>query len=147
MLTDAYTLGMVADNKDVGTKIGEMAADYINKELGGKAEVVAFVNEASADMADRSNAMIEALKKNAPNATIVGTTTIANVGDGTAAMENYLQQFPDIKVLLVMVILLHLRLWKLLKQLIKQMDLELLVVMLPHKPCKSFRRWTHEGYH
>lgn len=100
VLTDAYTIGMVADNKDVGTKIGEMAADYVNKNLGGKANVVAFTNQTNSDMADRSNAMVDAFKKNAPNATIVGTTNIGNVGEGTAAMENYLQQYPDIKVVI-----------------------------------------------
>jgi ribose transport system substrate-binding protein len=100
VLTDAYTIGMVADNKDAGTKIGEMAADYINTKLGGIAEVVAFVNQSSSDMADRSAAMVEALKKNAPKATIVGTATIAATGEGTTAMENFLQQYPNIKVVI-----------------------------------------------
>jgi ribose transport system substrate-binding protein len=100
VLTDAYTIGMVADNKDVGTKIGEMAADYVNKNLGGKADVVAFVSQSSSDMADRSNSMVEAFKKNAPGANVVGTANYANVGDATAAMENFLQQYPDIKVVM-----------------------------------------------
>jgi inositol transport system substrate-binding protein len=100
VLTDAYTIGMVADNKDVGTKIGEMAADYVNTNLNGTADVVAFINESNPDMADRSNSMIEAFTRNAPNANIVGTANYANVGEGTAAMENFLQQFPDIKVVM-----------------------------------------------
>lgn len=37
VLTEHYDLGLVADNKDIGTRIGEMAAEYINNELGGKA--------------------------------------------------------------------------------------------------------------
>lgn len=98
--TEYYDLCLLADNKDVGTKIGEMAAEFINTELSGTAEVAAFISTSSADMADRSNGMVETLKELAPNATIVGTAEYTGVGDVSAAMENFLQQYPDIKVVI-----------------------------------------------
>ena len=98
IITDTYDFGLVADNKDVGLKIAEMAADYINNELGGSAKVAAFINETSSDMADRSNSLLENLATLAPNAEIVAKTSYVNVGDATAAMENFFQQNPDIQV-------------------------------------------------
>lgn len=98
VLTDYYHLGLVGDNKDIGTRIGEMAAEYINTELGGTAEVLAFVNDDNPDMGDRSSSMVEALLKNAPGVTIVGKVNYAQVGEASAAMENYFQKNPNIKV-------------------------------------------------
>lgn len=98
VLTEHYDLGLVADNKDIGTRIGEMAAEYINNELGGKAEVLAFVNDDNPDMGDRSSSMVEALTKNAPGATVVGSVNYSQVGEASAAMENYFQKNPNIQV-------------------------------------------------
>ena len=98
--TGYYDLCLLADNKDVGTKIGEMASDFINTNFSDEEEVqvAAFVSTSSVDMADRSNAMLDTLKELAPNATVVGTSEYQGVGEATAAMENFLQQYPDIKV-------------------------------------------------
>lgn len=95
--TGYYDLCCLADNKDVGVKIAEMAADFINTKLDGKAEVVAFVSTANTDMADRSNSMVDTLRELVPGATIE-TTESKEVGEYAAAMENFLQMNPDIKV-------------------------------------------------
>lgn len=98
--TENNDLVLVADNADVGKQIGEMAADFVNIQLGGSAQVLALVSTASSDMANRSNGMLEAFRANAPEAEIVVEATYANVGDATNAMENALQQYPDIKVVI-----------------------------------------------
>lgn len=97
--TGAYDLCILADNKDVGKKIGEMGADFVNTKLNGKADAVAFVSTTSSDMADRSTMMIQTLEKLAPGVKIVGKSEYKNVGDGAAAIENYLQQDPNIKLI------------------------------------------------
>ena len=45
---------MVADNRDAGTKIAEMAVDWVNENFDGKTKICTFVNTASADMAERA---------------------------------------------------------------------------------------------
>jgi len=98
--TGAYDVCLLADNKDVGTKIGEMASSFVNANLGGEAEAVAFVSTQNSDMADRSNAMLATFKKFSPKAKIVGQTEYKNVGDASAAMENFLQQHPKVKIVI-----------------------------------------------
>lgn len=99
--TKYYDVCLVADNADIGNKIGEMAANFVNEKLGGKANVVALsVSAGNADMQTRANSMISKFKELCPNATIVGTPEYTNPGDGTAAVENMLQQYPDIKVVM-----------------------------------------------
>lgn len=100
VVTENYDLALVADNADVGKQIGEMAAEFVNSQLSGEAEVIAFVSSANPDMASRSNGMLEAFKAKAPKATIVTEANYVQVGDATNAMENALQQNPNIKVII-----------------------------------------------
>lgn len=99
--TAYYDLCVKSDNADCGLKIAEMAADFINGKLDGKAKVAAFVvkTNANPEMTLRSNAMLENLLKLAPGAEVVNEfETTGNVGECASAMENFLQQNPDIKV-------------------------------------------------
>ncbi len=98
--TKYYDVCQLADNKDVGKKIAEEAADFVNKNLDGKAEVVAIVSTKSVDMANRSNSMVEEFQKLCPNSQIVGKAEYKAVGDGTAITENMLQQHPNMKVII-----------------------------------------------
>lgn len=98
--TQYYDVCQLADNKDVGKKIAEEAADFVNKNLDGKAEVVAIVSTKSVDMANRSNSMVEEFQKLCPNSQIVGKAEYKAVGDGTAITENMLQQHPNMKVII-----------------------------------------------
>lgn len=97
--TKYYDLCSLADNVDVGNKIAEMAADFVNKNLGGKAQIATITSTTSTDMANRSTAMVSKLKELLPNSTFVMDGQPAKVGDSAAYMENVLQKYPDTKVL------------------------------------------------
>lgn len=99
--TEFYDVCLVADNAEIGGMIGEMAAAFVNEKLGGEAEVIALIaNASNADMQKRANSMVEKFAELCPGATIVGTPEYVDVGDGTTGVENMLQQYPDAKVIL-----------------------------------------------
>ena len=98
--TKDYDLCAVEDESGVGHSIGIMAADYVNKKLDGKVKAVALINTAGQDLANRSNGILDAFKEKCPNSEIVGTAECKSTGEGTAAMENFLQKNPDIQIVL-----------------------------------------------
>lgn len=98
--TKYYDHCILADNYDVGVKIAEMAADWIKENYDGKCEVAAIVSTQTVDMKKRSDGMIETLQKLMPESKVVASADFTGVGAGTAATENFLQQFPNIKVIL-----------------------------------------------
>ena len=98
--TADYDLCAVEDEKSVGQNIGTMAADFANNKLGGKIKAVALIDTAGQDLAYRSNGLMDAFKEKCPDSEIVGTAECVNTGDGTAAMEDFLQKDPDIQVVI-----------------------------------------------
>ncbi len=98
--TSDYDLCAVEDESSVGKAIGTMGADYTNNKLGGKVQAIALINTAGQDLAKRSNGILEAFKEKCPNSEIVGTAECASTGEGTSAMENFLQRYPDVQVVL-----------------------------------------------
>lgn len=98
--TSDYDLCAVEDEATVGKTIGGMAADYVNKSLGGKVKAVALIDTAGQDLAKRSNGLMDEFKAKCPDSEIVGTAECVNTGDGTAAMENFLQRYPDVQIVI-----------------------------------------------
>jgi ribose transport system substrate-binding protein len=85
-----------------GTKIGEAAARYINDELGGRAEIL-FFNEGTtvATLKDRYQAIRDAIRANAPGATIVKDLTPRNTADdGFKQASSAFAANPGIKVVI-----------------------------------------------
>lgn len=98
--TGHYDLCLLTDNKDAGTKIGEMAAEYVNIKLGGEAQVIAIVSTQNKDMADRSNSMVDTFTKLCPKSTIVAKILYSNTGEAQNGVENVLQQHPDASIVI-----------------------------------------------
>lgn len=98
--TADYDLCMVADEYVTGETIGEMAANYVNEYLGGNVQAVALTDTSSQDTTNRTNGMLDKFKELCPNAEIVGSAETLNVGEGTEVMENFLQRYPDVQVVL-----------------------------------------------
>lgn len=97
--TKYYDHLMVADNTDVGTKIAEMAADFVNETYGGKTEIAVITSTQSTDMARRSDGIVETLQKLLPDSTIVMKQDAMKPGDGYTFAENVLQKHPETKVI------------------------------------------------
>ncbi|GHT77566.1 D-ribose ABC transporter substrate-binding protein [Spirochaetia bacterium] len=94
-----YSYLTVADNADVGLKIAEMAADFVNEKHGGKTQIAVITSLTNPDMANRSEALLSNLRRLLPGSEIVMTVnTYDTVGDGTAFTENLLQKYPDCKI-------------------------------------------------
>jgi len=88
-----------SDAKMVGKLVGEHAAKWINEKFGGKADVGLIVSTANAGLTDRSVALEEAIRKNAPNANIVSKQEALNVADSQKVAENMLTANPNMQVI------------------------------------------------
>jgi ribose transport system substrate-binding protein len=92
-------LAYVINNYDLGKMIGEQAAKWINEKLGGKAEVVVLDWAQLPILLDRGNGIVDAIKKNAPNAVIVAQQPAIDAAGGQSKMETIFQAKPNVKVI------------------------------------------------
>ncbi|HZV74193.1 MAG TPA: sugar ABC transporter substrate-binding protein [Conexibacter sp.] len=101
-----YSLGpsisQVAANEVVfGKQIGEAAAKYINDRLGGKASVLLFNEDKAEALKPRYQAIRDALRAQAPKATIVKDLTPANTADdGFKQASSALAANPEINAII-----------------------------------------------
>lgn len=86
-------------HKQIGTLSGENAAKWINEKLGGKAEVGLIVATNNQSLTDRSVALEEAIKKNAPGAKIVVKQEAKSQAEAQAVAENMLTANPNLQVI------------------------------------------------
>lgn len=86
------------DNYDLGYMIGEQAANWINKNNGGKAEVAVLDYPQLPILLERGNGIVDAITKLAPGAKIVAKQSAINVAEGQAKMETIFQANPNVKV-------------------------------------------------
>ena len=91
-------LAYVINNYDLGKMIGEQAANWINKKLGGKAEVAVLDWPQLPILLERANGIVDALKKNAPKAKIVAQQPAIDAAGGQSKMEAIFQAHPNVKV-------------------------------------------------
>lgn len=91
-------LAYVINNYDLGTMIGEEAAKWINEKLNGEAEVAVLDWPQLPILLERGNGIVDAIKKNAPNAKIVAQTAAIDAAGGQSKMETIFQAHPNVKV-------------------------------------------------
>lgn len=95
-----YSLNMNLTNEDMGRIVGEYAANLINTELGGKANIAILDFPSVSDVLRRSNAMEEVVGQLAPTATILGRWLGGTLENGEASMREILGAHPEVNVLL-----------------------------------------------
>lgn len=91
-------LAYVINNYELGKMIGEEAAKWINKKLGGKAEVAVLDWPQLPILLERGNGIVDAIKQNAPNAKIVARQPAIDAAGGQSKMETIFQAHPNVKV-------------------------------------------------
>lgn len=94
------TTSLTNDNPGAGKIIGEMAAEFINENYDGVAEVGLITYYENMECLQRGEAMIEALAENCPGATIVQECSTCVADEAMTYVENWLQSNPDMKVIM-----------------------------------------------
>ncbi|MCC7446110.1 MAG: sugar ABC transporter substrate-binding protein [Anaerolineae bacterium] len=87
------------EDADLGYAAGEYAGKLITSEMGGKATVAILDYPDLPQVVVRADNIEKALKKEAPNATIVGRFLGGTPDNGLKSMESALQKTPDINVI------------------------------------------------
>jgi ribose transport system substrate-binding protein len=92
-------INWLIDNYLLGQIIGTEAAKWINEKLGGKAEVGVLDYPQLEILLERGKGIVDAIKKNAPDAKIVAQSSAINPTEGMAKTETFLQAYPNMKVI------------------------------------------------
>ena len=93
---DNYDLWYKTDNTEVGTAIGEMAADWINDQLGGEAKIEVIGYPMVDVLIERADAIKAVLEEQCPNATIVSEIAAIDSETGYSQTETVLAANPDL---------------------------------------------------
>lgn len=92
-------INWIIENYDLGVEIGTQAAEWINDKFeDGTCEVAVLGYPQTPILLERENGILDALKENAPNATVVANQPAIDTTEGLNAMETILQANPDVKV-------------------------------------------------
>lgn len=97
-LADLGGVTISIEDADLGRAAGEYAAQLINDELDGAANVAVLDYPDIANVVVRADAMRSAISEGAPDATIVGSYLGGTTENGLASMEAALVEHPDINV-------------------------------------------------
>ncbi len=99
--TEVYDVCLNTDQHGIGVEIGEMASEWINSQLDGKGQVVVYTTFQNEDMQKRGQGIQDAIKENAPDATILEAVDIGKdvVGAGTSTTETMLQKYPELNTI------------------------------------------------
>lgn len=95
-----FDIHLTVNDYETGRLVGEMAADYINKNFDGKAQVAYITSSRSQNNLNRVNGYKEAMKELCPNAEVVYEAECIDIGSGSAFAENLNTLYPDCKVIL-----------------------------------------------
>lgn len=87
------------DNTVTGTAIGEMAADWINSELEGTANVCIIGYSLMDVLVERSDAIEAALKANCENVNVVASFDAIDSQTGMSNTESMLAAHPEVNVI------------------------------------------------
>lgn len=100
--TSVYDICINSDQYDVGTMISDMAGEWINKQLGGKANIVVYTTYQNQDMQNRGQGIQDRIKELCPDSTILEVVDIGKdvVGAGTTYTETMIQKYPDLNCIL-----------------------------------------------
>lgn len=96
--TAVHDVVITTDQYSIGTQIGDMAAEWLNDQLGGEGNVVVYTTYQNQDMQDRGQGIQDALAEKAPNIKVLEVVDIGKdvVGSGTTTTETMLQKYPDL---------------------------------------------------
>lgn len=102
VVTDVYDAAINTDQYVIGTKISDMAADWINSELGGQANILVYTTLQNQDMQNRGQGIQDEIIKKCPNVKILEVVDIGKdvVGSGTATTETMLLKYPQVNCIL-----------------------------------------------
>jgi ribose transport system substrate-binding protein len=103
IITAPSTMQVVASQYQIGFDQGKAAADYVNAELGGNAQVVYFnLDTAAPQLRIRHQGVLDGLATGGPGVELVSDITVAEISteSGFNTMMSALQTRPDIKVVL-----------------------------------------------
>jgi ribose transport system substrate-binding protein len=92
-------LNWLISNYDLGTVIGEQAANWINENLGGVAEYAILNYDTEQILLERGNGIRDTMARLAPNASKVADQSAINAREGQSATETVLQANPNLKVI------------------------------------------------
>lgn len=95
---DNVKLSYTLDEYDYGYTIGEQAADWINNNLDGKAQVCIISQDNVESVIPRGNGVEDAIKKNCPNVKIVARQSGDTLEGGMKIVESVLAQNSDLNV-------------------------------------------------
>lgn len=98
--TNTYDVSYTNDNAGAGQLIGEQAAQFINDNYDGKAQVGLLTFYENQECKDRGEAMKKALAENAPDAELVVEDSCVVADKAMTIVENWLQTYPDMKVIM-----------------------------------------------
>lgn len=97
--TENYDYCVISDNTLIGEAVANMAVNWINSNLDGKAQIAILSSKGSTSGADRTAGMESVFKEKLPNSTIVlEQDPGSEAGCGTEFAENLLLQYPDVNV-------------------------------------------------
>jgi len=102
VVTDAYDAAINTDQYVIGTKISDMAADWINTDLGGQANILIYTTLQNQDMQNRGQGIQDEILKKCPNVKILEVVDIGKdvVGSGTTTTETMLLKYPQVNCIL-----------------------------------------------
>ena len=93
---DNYDLWYRTDNTQVGTAIGEMAAEWINAQLGGEAKIEVIGFPMVDVLIERADAIKAVLAEKCPNAEIVSEISAIDSETGYSQTETVVAGHPDL---------------------------------------------------
>jgi ABC-type sugar transport system substrate-binding protein len=94
------TQNIVLDQHLAGYQVGSCAAEWINRKVGGSAEIGLLTNLTDPELIVRSQGMKDGVLANCRGGRIVGEVEANTVDRGASAAANLLQAHPGISVLL-----------------------------------------------
>ena len=85
VVTDVYDVSVNSSQYDIGTMISDMAGEWINTQLDGKANIVVYTTYQNQDMQNRGQGIQDRIKELCPDSNILEVVDIGKdvVGAGT----------------------------------------------------------------
>lgn len=102
VVTDVYDISINSSQYDIGTMISDMAGEWIDTQLDGKANIVVYTTYQNQDMQNRGQGIQDRIKELCPDSNILEVVDIGKdvVGAGTTYTETMIQKYPDLNCIL-----------------------------------------------